>query len=305
MRLRVVLFGTGSPLSLAALSAAARAALVVGIVAPSAPALTGLRAAGRRLARWRSARPLRRLAHQLGVDVVPADAALEEQLRRMRPDLLCVASFPRLLRPELFDSASLGALGLHPSLLPRHRGPDPLYWTYVDDDREAGVTLHWLDAGEDSGDLVHHDPIALARGRPVTDLYAELAQRGAALLERALGEIPAGRAPRVRQDPARATREGAPDLSACPIDWATWSPERVCHVLNGLGRWYPLLTAPSGRPLLVSHARPVDARGQADAPGTMTPFGAGLRVSCRQGAVELSPRSSSAGPLQWLRGARA
>jgi methionyl-tRNA formyltransferase len=248
MRLRVVVFGTGSPLSVAALACAARSCDVVAVVTPAGPPLRGIRSAVRRFARWRAARPLCRLAGQLGVRVMPATRHLEREVARLAPDLLCVASFPRLLSPEVLATARHGAIGMHPSLLPRHRGPDPLFWTYLHDDEQAGITVYWLDGGEDTGDLLYQEAVPLARGRPVTELYAELVRRGAVLLERALEEIPAGRAPRQPQDSARATREPRPDPGACRIDWEAWSAERVSHVLSGLGRSYPLLSVGSARP---------------------------------------------------------
>lgn len=254
MRLRVVVFGTGSPLSLAALACAARSCDVVGVVTPAGPPLRGMRSAARRFARWRAAGPLRRLAAQQGVRAMPATRHLEHDVARLLPDLLCVASFPRLLPPEVLATARHGAIGLHPSLLPRHRGPDPLFWTYLHDDEQAGITVHWLDGGEDTGDVIYQEAVPLARGRPVTELYAELVRRGAVLLERALEAISGGCAPRHPQDAARATREPRPDSGACHIDREAWSAERVSHVLSGLGRSYPLLRVGSVRPASVEAA---------------------------------------------------
>jgi methionyl-tRNA formyltransferase len=199
-----------------------------------------------------------------------------------------VASFPALLRPAQLESARHGAVGLHFSLLPRHRGPDPLFWTYFHGDEQAGVTLHWLDAGEDTGDIVYQEAVALARGRPVTELYAELAERGARLLERGLAEIARGIAPRVRQDDSRATREPVPEPRACVVDCRTWSAERVHHVLSGVGRFYPLLLDASARPLRVEHARLSPAGPHGRPPGTIERCAEGLRVFCRQGSLTVT-----------------
>jgi methionyl-tRNA formyltransferase len=287
VRLRVVVFGSGSPLSVAALACAARSCDVVGVVTPAGPALRGLRSVVRRFARRRAAGPLRRQAGQMGLRVIPATRRLERDLARLAPDLLCVASFPRLLSPRLLATARHGAIGLHPALLPRHRGPDPLFWTYLHDDQHAGITLHWLDAGEDTGDVLYQEAVPLTRGRPVVELYGELVARGAGLLERALGEIPSGRAPRQPQDAARATREPRPDAGACRIDWEAWSAERVCHVLGGLGRSYPLLRAGSARPVRVEGTRRSALPTAPRPPGTLEPCAGGFRVHCRDGVVEV------------------
>jgi methionyl-tRNA formyltransferase len=265
----------------------------VGVVTPGGPALRGIRSAKRRFARWRAAGPLRRLAEQLGVRVVPASRGLGGQLAHLAPDLLCVASFPRLLPPALLAAARHGAIGLHPSLLPRHRGPDPLFWTYLHYDEQAGITLHWLDAGEDTGDILYQEAVPLARGRPVAELYADLARRGAGLLERALEAIPAGRAPRHPQDAARATREPRPDPGA--VGWESWSAERIGHVLGGLGRAQPLLRV-AGRPLRVAGARLSSLALERRPAGTIEPHAGGYRVHCRDGVVEVW-EAASAEPL--------
>src|ERR1051326_1425127 len=70
-------------------------------------------------------------------------------------DLICVASFPRIIPPHILARAKRGGLNVHGALLPKHRGPDPLFRTYFDEDQEAGVTVHWMDEGVDSGDIVH------------------------------------------------------------------------------------------------------------------------------------------------------
>jgi methionyl-tRNA formyltransferase len=295
MRPRVVLFGTGSPLSLAALSAAARCAEVVAVVTPGGPPLRGLRSVWRRLARMAAGRPLRRQAEQLGAPVVPAALGFERKLLRRTPDVLCVASFPRLLAPELLACARSGAIGLHPSLLPRHRGPDPLFWTYFHDDEQAGVTLHWLDGGEDTGDILYQEAVPLARARPVAELYAELARRGARLLEQGLEAIAAGRAPRQPQDTARATREPMPVRGSARVDGAAWSAERVLHVLGGLGSRYALLVADgSAQPLRVERARLLSAQPGAPRAGTVERRGGSILVHCRDGIVEAWPARSAA-----------
>ena len=303
MSLRLVLFGTGSPLSLAALDAASRHADVVAVVTPAGPPLRSIRSVLRRRARKRAAVPLASLARHLGIPLVTGRPRLSDALRRLAPDLLCVASFPSLLRPALLECARLGGVGLHPSLLPRHRGPDPLFWTYLHDDARTGVTLHWLDAGEDTGDILYQEAVPVSRGRPITELYADLAKRGAVLLERALAEIPLGRAPRVRQDPACATREPAPDPRACLIDCSAWTAERLHHVLSGVGRVYPLRLGASAAPLLVERAC-LSNGPHGRAPGTIERCADGFRVYCRQGSLTVSalrPTSRQLRPLQRAR----
>jgi methionyl-tRNA formyltransferase len=289
----IVLFGTGSPLSLAAWRALADRFAIVGVVVPRIAPPRAPRAAARVLLRWRARRPLVRAARARGVPVWRFDPRrpdrLATRLAAAGPDLLCVASFPRLLPPSVRAGARRGGLNLHPSLLPRHRGSDPLFWTYYADDAEAGVSVHWLDDGADTGPLIAQEAIALARGRPVRDLYAELAERGSRLLVHAVADVLADRAPRVPQDESRATRAPRAAAGGWRIDFDAWGAERLWHFLAGLAG-YPLalLHDPAGRPL--AHGAPLGftLSPSGEPPGTIRPAAHGWRVACRDGVVDVA-----------------
>lgn len=293
--MRAVLYGSGSPLSIAALEALAPVATVAAVVMPAPRPVRGVRSALRSVLSRRARRGLGRAARQRGVPILLAragpDPHLEASLRRLEPDLLCVATFPYLLAPSVLAIPRLGTLGVHPSLLPRHRGPAPLFWTYFHDDAEAGVTVFRVDAGEDTGDIVLQEAIPLARGRPGADLYAEIARRGASLLARAVQGVGTGGAARVAQDPARATRDPAPERGGWRVDFETWGAERVWHFLRGVQGRGPLLVDARGRPVVHGGAPGFRLQAAAGPPGRMERVAGGFWLHCRDGVVELEAAS--------------
>jgi methionyl-tRNA formyltransferase len=302
--MRVVLFGSGSPFSVAALEALAPAATVAAVVVPGAGPIRGPRSAVRALARRGAGRALVRAAAQYGIPVLRhrpgREVELVADLGRLEAELGCVATYPSLLASATLAVFPRGVLGVHPSLLPRHRGPAPLFWTYFHEDAFAGVTVHWLDAGEDQGDIVLQDKIPLARGRPGPDLYAEIARRGAALLARAVAEVEAGIAGRTAQDPSLATREPAPDRTEWTIDFATWGAERVWHFLRGVDGMHAALRDEKGRFVLHGPVRGYRLESPAARPGSIELVAGGWRLTCRDGVVELeadvqSTKTSSSG----------
>src|SRR3954449_8820778 len=202
----IAFFGTPSQFSGLALKRLSARWKVVSVILPNSGGLRGslLRKIGfqppsaiERFARSRGIPT----AHWLSGDEGPAP----ELLLRTKPDLVCVASFPKLIPSSLIGHAPLGAINLHPSLLPRHRGPLPLFWTYHADDRLAGVSVHHLTEGYDRGDIILQQSFPLARGYPVKQLDYDLAVRGAELLEAAVEALATNSASRIVQDEQAAT----------------------------------------------------------------------------------------------------
>lgn len=302
--MRVVLFAGGGPLSLAALSALRDKAEIVAVVVPREPIGSSSRAWLRTLARRWARRPLVRAARRLPAPIVwsgrGGEADLEVAVRAREPDLFVVASFPRLLPPSLLAVPRLGSIGLHASLLPRHRGPMPLFWTYVQDDREAGISLFWLEGGEDSGPVLASMSMTLPRGLPVDELYPVLAEKGGTLLSDALPEIEAGTAERWAQDPEQATREPSPSSSGC-IDFEAWSAERVWHVLSGLGARHSFLVDDDGRPLSHGRASGFRLESHGRRVGSVVQLPGGWRLYCRDGVVDVARGPWWRASLAWLR----
>jgi methionyl-tRNA formyltransferase len=104
-------------------------------------------------------------------------------LRELKPDLIVSASFPWLLPPELLQTAQLGAVNMHPALLPAYRGPNAARQFY-DAAPSVGATLHWMDGDFDTGRILSQHSVALPRPcTPETMLAAWAPTMFAALSE--------------------------------------------------------------------------------------------------------------------------
>jgi methionyl-tRNA formyltransferase len=274
--LRVLFFGSGSPASVIALGALARAATITGVVVPK---------------EGRGAAPLVAAARRSGFEIHNFGSLRIKD----RPDLICVATFPSIIGPDILELAARGGINAHWSLLPRHRGPDPLFWTYLNDDRWTGVTIHWLDEAADTGPILLQRDIPLKRGRSIVDVYNELASIAADLFSSAISLIGGGTAPRIAQDESRATREGSRNATAWRIDAASWPAERVWHVVRGLtvGK-AALLRDANGAPIDHGPARAFTVAKTDKPPGMIQRNGSGWRVYCVDGYVDVdfAPRTT-------------
>lgn len=119
-----------------------------------------------------------------------------EALRGWQPDLLVVSCFDKILPAEVLALAPQGGLNVHPSLLPRHRGPAPVARALLAGDAETGLTVHAMDLTVDTGDIWVQRPFAIAPDDTAGTLSHRLALAAPGVLNEALDALAAGsRAP--------------------------------------------------------------------------------------------------------------
>ena len=105
-----------------------------------------------------------------------------DAVRSLRPDLLVLADYGQIVPQSLIDLPAHGALNLHPSLLPRHRGASPIPAAIIAGDEETGVSLMLMDAGIDTGAVLAQSRHALRGSETAPRLEADLATQAAQLL---------------------------------------------------------------------------------------------------------------------------
>ena len=199
------------------------------------------------------------------------------QIAGLEPDLLVVMAYGQILSQELLDVPKLGALNLHASLLPRHRGAAPVHAAILAGDERTGITVMWMDAGLDTGDILLAEECAIAPEDTAGSLHDRLAELAPQALAEALQLVSAGRAPREKQNDARSTY--APKLTRAlgRIDWSKNAEDTVRNI-RGLYPW-PGCTAEleleGGKRLEIKIHRAMVFDGNADPSQLRLPCGTG------------------------------
>jgi len=201
------------------------------------------------------------------------------QIADLQPDLLVVMAYGQILPQELLDVPKLGALNLHASLLPRHRGAAPIHAAILAGDAQSGITVMWMDAGLDTGDILLSKELAIEPEESAGTLHDKLADLAPVALAEALDLIRAGRAPRLRQDEKQSTY--APKLTRASgrIDWSGSAVE-IARTVRGLHPWpgcTAALEVEGGKRMEIKVHRAV-VSGQPAEPGQ-------LRLACGGGGV--------------------
>lgn len=178
------------------------------------------------------------------------DAGLEEWLRQLQPDVIVVHSMSQLLRRNIYSIPRLGAINLHPSYLPNYRGPNPDFWHYYDVDLHPGATVHFVDDGEDTGDILLQEKLDVPLGMKSPERSQRVvSELGVALLLRVLDQLEAGAEQRMAQpadSPTVRARNLKTEEHGAIIDWQTWSIEKIWHVLRGTEQWLNAVPPPQG-----------------------------------------------------------
>ncbi|MDP6498141.1 MAG: methionyl-tRNA formyltransferase [SAR202 cluster bacterium] len=140
--------------------------------------------------------PVKDFAVEHGLEIKqPANfrsAEVQAELAALQPDAIIIAAYGKLLPKPVLYVAPLGCLNIHPSLLPRHRGPSPVATTILNGDQVTGVTIMLLDEGMDTGPLIAQHEFFLKGSETTDELTTALFKLGGKLLEESLPQWQSG-----------------------------------------------------------------------------------------------------------------
>lgn len=181
----------------------------------------------------------RRLKRRIGdrMELVPdlSKDAVFARVRDARPDLLASWFWTKKIPARVLALAP--AVGVHPSLLPRHRGPDPCFWAIDAGDETTGVTAHLLEEEYDTGAVLGQRTLRIDPSWDGWRLAKALDRPSLALLRDVVRAYAEGRPPApVTQDERLATAAPEPDDDELAIRWA-WPAERIERRVRAAAPW--------------------------------------------------------------------
>ncbi|MCX5907022.1 MAG: methionyl-tRNA formyltransferase [Deltaproteobacteria bacterium] len=133
------------------------------------------------------------------------DPEVLKKIQELSPDIIFVLGLSQLLPQPLLQISPQGVIGSHPALLPENRGRHPLIWALVKGLPKSGLTLFYIDAGVDSGDIVMQREFLITVTDTAMDLYAKIEELGAEMVRELIPLLEDGKAPRIPQDHRKAT----------------------------------------------------------------------------------------------------
>jgi len=211
--------------------------------------------------------PVKQLAVEKQIPVKQPDTLKSveavEELASFEPDLIVVAAFGRILPRELLSLPRFGCLNVHPSLLPRHRGPSPMANAILCGDQFTGVTIMLVEQVLDSGPILSRRELIISPEDTTGSLSSRLAQMGAQLLMETLPGWIRGEIEPKAQEEALVTHSRKITSEEGRIDWQL-SAEEIWRQIRAYNPWPGSYAYWQGKRLKVHQATPLAEAAQGE-----------------------------------------
>lgn len=237
------------------------------------------------------------IASDAGIDFIGTNdansARVRARIRAAKPDALLVAGFPHLLSAEVLALSSKGGLNLHPGALPEERGPAPIFWALKDGRTRFTYTIHMLEVGEDTGDIVSTGTTDDCEGLSMREILQQIAEGATPALIQSLRALLEGDLVRHHQPnatiptsrcPRPSFRDGLIDPRRCAKDVFTF--------VRGCSEAHSLFVESGADRFFVRSASGYDSTGRLGFEYVLS--GDRLYLKCDPGFVELELKKDGA-----------
>lgn len=156
----------------------------------------------------------------------------KREIEKLNPDILCVVAYGKYLPKTYLSMCKYEPINIHPSLLPKYRGPAPIQWAVLNGDKETGVTSMYISEKMDAGDIILQEKVEIGEYETTGELWDRLSALSGELLVKTLKEIESGTAPRIPQG-EEFSQVSMIDKAMAKIDFEK-SAEEIKNLIRGL-----------------------------------------------------------------------
>lgn len=184
--------------------------------------------------------PVAVLAKLLGIELYQPETMTSDEaydkVKALAPDLIITAAFGQILPKRVLELAPLGAINVHASLLPKHRGGAPIHRALINGDDKTGVTIMYMEEKLDAGNIISSTELNIKNEDNTGTLFTKLSELGAKLLVDTLPKILDGDNDSIKQDESEATYSPNISKEDEKIDFSL-PAESVFNHIRGLSPW--------------------------------------------------------------------
>jgi methionyl-tRNA formyltransferase len=231
-------------------------------------------------------------AHERGIPTFepdsPNEAGFINALTELQPDLFMAAGYALILKAATLAVPRILAANFHASLLPDYRGKHPVFWALRNGEKWAGLTVHAMDTGIDTGDILYQVKVRTRRDDSVTSLYERIMARSLPLVGQLVADASLGCIPRQPQPTGAGSYYSSTSEEDFRLDW-NQPAERIRR----------FVTATPGRCFAEIHGRCVHfLNAESEQPAEAAPPGTLLWIRRTRAAVATNPGAISSSRVQ-------
>lgn len=201
-----------------------------------------------------------------------------EILKKIKPDLVAVVAYGKILPPDFLNYPKHGCVNIHASILPKYRGASPIHFAVLNGDKITGVTAQQMDEGLDTGDILHVKTAEIGENDTTEYMYEVLAPLGAEVLMETIQMIESNQLKPIKQDESLASKVGLLSKDMSGIDWSK-SAYEIHNKIRGLYSWPGASTRLNGKTLKIHKSILSDVKG-GNVGGKIIDSDGRLIVSC-------------------------
>ena len=227
--------------------------------------------------------PVKELALRLGYPVYQPktlkDPEIIALIKDLKPELIVVAAYGKMLPKEILETPCFGCLNLHGSILPKYRGAAPIQWAVYHGETETGITMMQMNEGMDTGDILCCIRTGIEKNETAGELFDRLSLLGAQHLDQTIQQLVSGGFSAVKQEESLATYAPLIEKEDALIDWNKPASDIFNHI-RAFNPWPVAYTFLNGKQFKIFSCAQID--GYFGVPGTMIQKENKLIVFCGQ-----------------------
>lgn len=201
-----------------------------------------------------------------------------EILEEIKPDLIVVVAYGKILPKDVLDYPKYGCINVHASILPKYRGASPIHWAIINGDKETGVTVQQMNEGVDTGDILLIEKMPIGENDTTEDMFEKLSYLGAEVMLKTIALCEEEKLSPVAQNEEEATHVGLLSKELSPINWSD-TAQNIHNKIRGLYSWPCAQTVLNGKVLKIYSSVISDIKGN-NKPGAVFSDKGRLTVCC-------------------------
>lgn len=210
---------------------------------------------------------------------------IEEKIQSVKPDMIITASYGKIIPEKILNIPRLKSVNIHPSLLPKYRGPSPIQTAIINDEKQTGISIMLMDSQLDHGPILAQKAVDVSEADNYESLHAKLAEQSAALLTETVEQYSEGKIVPKEQNHELATFTKLLTRNDARLDW-TMPARQLLQIIKALnpnpGTWTTL----DGKSVKIIQAEEYKS-GSIDLPGKIFTQDKNVLVKCKDYSLKL------------------